>query len=301
MSTPQQGIFVEETSAHHHIELALRRRVADGDVRAALGALLDVADAAVGDRVHVVIGLGPELWRRIERSATPSALRSFATVGSAEHGVASTQRDVWVWAHGPSAGVVFDAVRSAALALRSVGEVVLDQAGWPYRDLRDLTGFVDGTENPTSDESRGVALLPDGEPGAGGSHAITMRWVHDLDGWERLDVAEQEGVIGRTKAESVELDDALRPETSHVSRMVVEEDGEELEIYRRSIPYGGIAEHGLYFVAFSADPHRFDRMLARMFGVEDGVSDRLTEFSRTTSASAWFVPSLEDLAEAAAP
>ena len=81
--------------------------------------------------------------------------------------------------------------------------------------------------------------------------------------------------------------------------MVVEEDGEELEIYRRSIPYGSVAEHGLYFVAFSADPHRFERMLARMYGVEDGVSDRLTEFSTPVSGSAWFVPSLEDLAGAA--
>lgn len=30
--------------------------------------------------------------------------------------------------------------------------------------------------------------------------------------------------------------------------------------------YGSVGEHGLYFVAFSADPSRFDRMLAQMFG-----------------------------------
>ena len=32
--------------------------------------------------------------------------------------------------------------------------------------------------------------------------------------------------------------------------------GEEIEIYRRSVPYGTASEHGLYFVAFSADPDR---------------------------------------------
>jgi len=42
------------------------------------------------------------------------------------------------------------------------------------------------------------------------------------------------------------------------------------------------------FVAFSADRARLERMLRRMAGVEDGVRDRLTEFS-TPTASAWYV------------
>ena len=73
-------------------------------------------------------------------------------------------------------------------------------------------------------------------------------------------------MIGRTKPDSVELDD--KPPTAHISRVVIEEDGEELEIYRRSAPYGTVREHGLYFVAFSADRTRFDKMLARMFGTD---------------------------------
>ncbi len=297
MSTPQQGMFVEGTTAHHHVELALTVGATDSEVRAALGALLESVDVAMArDRVYMVVGLGPDLWRRLAPDASPASSRAFAAVGTADGGVPATQNDVWVWAHASTADVAFDAVRAAALALEPVASVVLDQAGWQYRDLRDLTGFVDGTENPASDESPGVALVPDGEPGAGGTHAITIRWVHDLRSWERVPVEEQERVIGRTKPDSVELDDAVRPDTSHVSRMVVEEGGEELEIYRRSIPYGAVGEHGLHFVAFSADPHRFDVMLSRMYGVEDGIADRLTEFSRPVSGSAWFVPSLEDLA-----
>ncbi len=41
-------------------------------------------------------------------------------------------------------------------------------------------------------------------------------------------------MIGRTKADSVELDEGVMPATSHVSRTVVEEDGEELKIFRRN-------------------------------------------------------------------
>jgi len=55
-----------------------------------------------------------------------------------------------------------------------------------------------------------------------------------------------------------------------------------------------VAEQGLHFVAFSADPTRFDRMLARMFGTApDGLSDRLTDFSRPVSGAYYFAPSLE--------
>jgi len=73
-------------------------------------------------------------------------------------------------------------------------------------------------------------------------------------------------------------------------------DGEELEIYRRSVPYGRVGELGLSFVAFSADPSRFTKMLARMFGtIGGGLHDRLTDFSRPVSGSWYFAPSLDAL------
>ena len=41
------------------------------------------------------------------------------------------------------------------------------------------------------------------------------------------------------KLESIELDDDVKPENSHVARTVVEDDeGEEMEILRHSLPYG---------------------------------------------------------------
>ena len=94
---------------------------------------------------------------------------------------------------------------------------------------------------------------------------ITQKWVHNLDGFHAQSLEDHEGTIGRTKPDSVELEP--KPATAHIARVVIEEDGEELEIYRRSTPYGTLAEHGLYFIAFSADPSRFTKMLARMFGL----------------------------------
>jgi putative iron-dependent peroxidase len=138
-----------------------------------------------------------------------------------------------------------------------------------------------------------VAIVPDG-PGAGGSHVILQRWVHDLGKFHSQTIEEQEAVIGRTKPSSEELPDDVKPPSAHIARVVIEEGGEELEIYRRSTPYGTVAEHGLQFIAFSADPTRFDKMLARMFGLSgDGLHDRLTDFSTPVTGAYYFAPSLE--------
>lgn len=100
----------------------------------------------------------------------------------------------------------------------------------------------------------------------------------------------------------MELSATEKPPTAHIARVEVTVDGEELQIFRRSVPYGTVAEHGLYFVAFSADPSRFDVMLAKMFGTsDDGLHDRLTDFSHPVSGAYYFAPSLNVLNEPAGP
>ncbi|MBU0539533.1 MAG: Dyp-type peroxidase, partial [Gammaproteobacteria bacterium] len=108
--------------------------------------------------------------------------------------------------------------------------------------------------------------------------------------------AEQEAVIGRTKPDSIELEDDVMPENSHVSRSDVKINGVSQKLYRRSVPYGGVLEHGLYFLAFSCDIRRFDNILQSMFGVSgDGIHDHLTDFSTPVSGNYWFAPSVAEL------
>jgi porphyrinogen peroxidase len=108
---------------------------------------------------------------------------------------------------------------------------------------------------------------------------VATRWVRDLVAVNRLSVEDQERVFGRTKADSVELPAAEKPPNAHIGRVETSVDGKELEIFRPSVPFGTAEEHGLCFVAFSAQRSRYDRMLARMFGTAgDGVRDRLTDF-----------------------
>src|SRR6185369_9141565 len=113
-----------------------------------------------------------------------------------------------------------DAARACTSVLAPVATLGVEQPCFVYRDSRDLTGFVDGTENPPVEEAPGVALIPGGLPGEGGAYVITQRWVHDLEPFHALDVAAQEATIGRTKPESIELDDARKPPTAHIARVV---------------------------------------------------------------------------------
>lgn len=120
-----------------------------------------------------------------------------------------------------------------------------------------------------------------------------------------MPVDAQEDVIGRTKIDSIELDESRMRSDSHVARTVLEEDGQELQIFRRNTPYGTVSDHGTVFVGFSKEQRRLELMLERMAGIGDGVRDALTRYSVALSGAYYFVPSLSALArltvEKAAP
>lgn len=291
MPNAQNGIFEETSKFHLHMELGL---TAGAGTASALASLRSEANSA---GIHMVVGFGPTAWASLagERATELAPLLApFTEVSGVEGRFApATQHDLWFWLHGGQPDDHFDLGREIRGRLGS--DVRIDVPCFVYHDSRDLTGFIDGTENPKEDERQEVALIPQGEPGGGGSYGMTIKWIHDLDAFNALPVDEQERVIGRTKPDSVELAADVMPNDSHVARVVIDENGEELEIYRRSVPFGSVEEHGLFFVAFSADPHRFSAMLNAMFGVDDGIADRLTGFSKPVSGSFWYVPSIEVL------
>jgi porphyrinogen peroxidase len=292
VAVPQPGIFAQGTRSHYHLEFDLRAGVTDEQIRAALGGLREPQVTAGGS--NIVVGFGASLWRWLEPDAAPAALAPFEPIEGAGRRAPATQHDIWVWSHGTGEDIELDVARGVATVLAPVAELVAEQPCFVYRDSRDLTGFIDGTENPPVEVAHDVAIVPDLERGAGGSFVLAQKWMHDLGKFHAQSQEEQEATFGRTKPDSIELDD--KPPTAHISRVVIGEDGEELEIYRRSTPYGTVGELGLYFLAFSADPTRFTKMLSRMFGTSgDGTYDRLTDFTHPVSGAFYFAPSLDDL------
>ncbi|MEZ5340679.1 MAG: Dyp-type peroxidase [Acidimicrobiales bacterium] len=284
----QSGIFVEGNANRWFLAFVVSdsSKVAD-----ALAAVLATAKGTVpNDTVEVVVGFGAELARQLMPLAVPADFPVFAGRNGPTHRAPASHVDLALWIHSDRHDRNFDVASAARRTLAPLGSMVEDVPGFEYFDARDLHGFIDGTENPDVDEARDLVVIKDGNA-IGGSFLFAQRWVHDLDAFRALSVSEQEQVFGRTKATSVELDPL--PATSHVGRVVTEdEDGQELEIYRRSFPYGTSGEAGLQFLAFTADPTIIDGMLDRMFGI-DGPSDRLIDFSRAVNGSFTFVPSAE--------
>ena len=86
------------------------------------------------------------------------------------------------------------------------------------------------------------------------------------------------------------------PADSHVSRTVLEVDGEEQPIFRRNTAFGTVTEHGTAFVGFSHDQWRLAEMLRRMAGVGDGIRCALTRYTRPVTGAYYVCPSVEALA-----
>jgi putative iron-dependent peroxidase len=202
----------------------------------------------------------------------------------------ATQHDAVLWLSGSAYDVIFDVARAAITSLREWASLDDETSSWPYRHDRDLTGFIDGSENPDLIDAPDLVLVPEGAPGAGGTILLLQKWLHDAPSWEGLTDAEQERVIGRTKPDSVELDP--KPADSHVASTDQDRFG---KIFRRNTPFGTVGEHGTMFVGFSAEQEPLVAMLESMAGVEDGVRDALTRYTRPLSGAYYFVPSTEAL------
>jgi putative iron-dependent peroxidase len=297
MTTPQPGVFALGSRYHQILELDLRPGVDDAAVRAALPAMRE-RDVTAGG-TNVVVAFGPDLWSRLTPGVAPAGLAAFQPIeGIDQHRAAATQRDIWVWVHGSGSDAVLDTAVAVRESLDPVATLGDETVSFVYHDSRDLTGFVDGTANPVPSDAPTVALVPPGEPGEGGSHVLTQRWVHDLEAFAKLDVADQERVIGRTKLDSVELPADQRPADSHISVAEIHDsEGNERPIFRRSTPFGTLAERGLYFLGFSAERERFEEMLHAMYGLREPTPrDRILDFSEARTGAYWFAPSIEELA-----
>jgi putative iron-dependent peroxidase len=290
MSTPQGGIFALGTASHAYLEFDARRPSAARELVSAIASQHEPRTTIGG--VNLVTGFRPELWSEVVPDDAPSQVEGFNRdlVGAEGYTMPATQHDAVLWISGSAYDVVFDIARQAIASLEAVASLAEETSSWPYRHDRDLTGFIDGSENPDLIDAAELATIPEGRPGAGGSILLLQKWSHDTTAWESLAVAHQEQVIGRTKNESVELDD--KPSDSHVARTDQDQFG---KIFRRNMPYGTIADHGTMFVGFSADQHPLVTMLENMVGLADGVRDALTRYTQALTGAYYFVPSTQSL------
>ncbi len=290
MSDAQSGIFAVGTSAHVYLELDRKGPAKPLDLVRAMTSVPELTETTSG--INLVTGYRPELWRALAPDGLPADLAGFNQEirGAEGFTMPATQHDAIAWLAGSSADAVFDAARRLLKATETLATVGDETSAWPYHHDRDLTGFVDGSENPSLLDAPGVALIPEGRPGQGGTVLLIQKWTHDSETWEALDVASQEKVMGRTKADSVEL--SPRPAYSHVTRTDQDQFG---DVFRRNMPFGSVTRHGTMFVGFSCEQSRLARMLESMAGIPDGHRDDLTRYTSAVTGAYYFVPPVDGI------
>lgn len=309
MAIPQTMLSVVARD-EAHLQFALKKNADIPALFKALGKLWEsditgIADPSLerghelaGGTANVVLGFRPELWREVCPEGVPDNLHSFDRdlAGINGKSAPATQQDLWVWITQSSAATLYDSTSKTVALLRPFADLASEQVCFPYHNNVTFDGFADGVANPNPFRANSVAIIADGQKGAGGSTVLVQKWMMEVEKLKALSVPEAEGVWGRTKAGSHEL--SPLPEDSHVGRNQFHRNGEEVDIVRRNANYGNARESGIMFVGFCNDISVTMGMLEQMYGVgADGVrkTDRLLDFSTPLSSAIYFVPSLDAL------
>ena len=304
MPTPQPAIFATMGQHQWYVHLS---REAGANLTHIKSVVTNLRKVCKDQGINLVLGFGPTLLKDLSKDI-PNDFQPFETVKSVDGSgreAKGTQEELLFWMNSPRKDQVWKAQWDARQALVGQMKVARETMTFIYGASLDMTGFIDGTGNPDPKErDREVAIVPDGQPGAGGSFILAQRWVHDLEAWEQQSIPEQEGVFGRTKEKSERLD--KQPAHSHLSHVELRQGAtadankpKRDEITRRSTPY---AFHdgtvGLYFMAFCKTQAPLRERLRAMYGCDGQPRDRLTDFSNPASGSFYFAPSVETLSAA---
>lgn len=296
MSHFQSGILLE----HRRFAIYLEAMV-EGDVDAVrrgsqqfLQQLSRLQERYPDAGLGAVIAFGNGLWSDLSAGNNSAGLKDFQPLGK---GMApATQRDMLIHIQSLRHDVNFSLAQAALAAFGRAIRIAEETHGFRWTEDRDLSGFVDGTENPQGEQREAVAIIRQGD-NAGGSYVFSQRWQHNLSMFNRLAVNKQEQIIGRTKESNEELEGEARPATSHVARVDLKENGKGLKILRQSLPYGTASgTHGLFFLAYCATLYNIEQQLLSMFGETDGKFDAMLRFTKPVSGSYFYAPSLNQLA-----
>ncbi len=244
---------------------------------------------------HAVIAIGSEFWQEVDTQSQPKELSPFPNINTIPP-TPVTPVDLLLHIRSNRRDLTYLLAKSLMELLSNFVEIVEEVSCFKYLDSRDLTGFVDGTENPEGNHRAKVALVnkEDDAAFANGSYLHLQRFVHNLNNWQTLPVKEQEDIMGRTKEENIEYKSQNKPLTAHTKRASAKGiNGEGLEILRHSMPYASLSEAGLLFASYCNSPVNFSKMLENMMlGDGSGHTDKLMNYTKAVTGQAFFAPNI---------
>lgn len=271
----QPGIAADLSPLGRFVTLQMTPDADPNEIIARLGRLECEGELVVGLGEPLVLALGHKL----------EGLRTFPALTGPGFAVPSTQAALWCWLRGDDRGELLHATRDLLAEFDEVLELEGCVDGFVHGGGRDLTGYEDGTENPTGEAAHKAAF-----DDYGGSFVAVQQWLHDFYAFEELSEAARDNVIGRRLADNEELEDA--PASAHIRRTAQEEFEPDAFLLRRSMPWTEQDTAGLMFVAFGANLDVYETHLRRMVGLTDGIVDGLFRFSRPLTGGYYWCPPL---------
>ncbi|GGI87306.1 Dyp-type peroxidase [Shewanella gelidii] len=258
--------------------------------------IYELTDLYADSAFNGFVAVGANGWDSLYADVRPALLQPFPALAEANRDAPALEYDLFIHLRCDRYDILHLVANEVCQMLEGLVELQDEERGFRFMDNRDLTGFVDGTENPKGRNRQQVALVgDDDEAFRGGSYVHVQKFAHNLSKWHRLPVKSQEDIIGRTKQDNIEYASADKPLTSHIKRVnLKDEQGQSMEILRQSMPYGSVKEQGLMFVSTCHTPVNFTKMLESMVkGDGHGHHDHLMDYTRALTGSSFFAPSLD--------
>ena len=310
---------------------ALLRRWSDTARRLMAGETAPTADTGIAldagpSSLTVTFGFGHSFFERTGLTARrPAALDPLPEFSADRIDAQRSNGDLWVQIGADDGLVAFHALRAVQKDAGDAARVRWQMNGFNRSPgataapmtARNLMGQVDGTGNPKPSEPDFDKRLfvPATGPGpaehawmGGGSYAVVRRIRMLLDDWDKQSLAQQEQVIGRTKATGAPLTGGTEttrmdlnrigsdgkpviPSNAHARISAPEQNGGAAMLRRPFSFHDGIGpdgtpDAGLLFICWQADPLRgfvpVQRKLDR--------GDALSAFIRHESSGLYAVP-----------
>lgn len=260
---------------------------------AATNIICDIQQQFPDAQLYACIGISHRAWDYFDNAQRPSELAPFPHFSNNGIEVGESAGDLVFHIRSNRRDVSYQVANALFSAFDSSLTIIEEVSCFKYLDNRDLTGFVDGTENPEGDDRKDVALVGQEDPlFRDGSYLNLMRFEHNLTKWEDLDLKTQEDTFGRTKYTNEEYASQDKSVHAHTKRTSLKDaNGDSLEILRHSMPFASLTCKGIMFASYSKSPTPFNLMLKSMVeGDEHGNQDHLMLYTTAKTGNTYFIP-----------
>jgi len=282
MAITQSGILSGETLLARYMTFNVI------DIEAAKDCLTKLTDIVDGQ--SLIAGFGVSLVTAF--AVEIKGLHNMPVNTSSAIDIPSTPSALWLWLRGNDRGELFHRSRNLEELLVDAFELSDVVDSFQYSDCRDLSGYVDGTENPEGDDAFNAAIVTDQGKGLDGSSFVAVQqWIHDFDMLDSMTTDEKDNSFGRHISNNEEFD---APGYAHVKRTAQESFEPEAFIVRRSMPWAEGMNAGLMFVAFGKSFAAFEALLSRMLGHDDKIQDAIFNFTKPISGAYFWCPPMKD-------